>query len=135
MGEDGALHDDPTQRRFARWALIEANRTMSMVLAYKEGILETAMQDYDPVYVQSLTVGPLQIIGLPCAILRSCAQSILAQLGPGIWLAQHVNGTMMGSVLTCGSDEQLEGRLLSPVFERDVAGRLLTTVKEISSVT
>ncbi len=133
MGQGEEAADDPNQRKLARWALIEANRTMSMVMAFKEGILETSMQDYDPVYIQSMTVGPLTIVGLPCTVLGSCAQSILSQAGPGVWLAQAINGTMMGSVLTCSGDQGLEGRLLSSVFEREVAGRLLAEIQTMSS--
>ena len=132
MNVSGAPADE-VQRKFSKWAMIEANRTMSMVMAYKEGKLEAAMQDYDTVYVQSMQVGPLTIVGLPCAVLRNCAQHIVKQCGPNVWLAQGVNGTLMGSVLTCSGEEQIEGRLLSAVFERDVAGRLISSVIKASA--
>ena len=125
---DGAASQDDVQRKFARWATIEANRTMSMVMVFKEGLLETSMQDYDPVFIQSVSVGPLRIVGMPCAILKNCAHQIIHQTTPNTWLAQGVNGTLMGSVLTCGNEGSLQGRLLSAVFDRDVAGRLISSV-------
>lgn len=130
----GESTSDPSQQKFARWALIEANRTMSMVLAFKDGVLETAMQEYDPVYIQSLTIGPINIIGIPCAVLRACARHLASQAGPDVWFAQGVNGTLMGSIMTCGT-EQADGRLLSAVFERDVAGRLITGIMTATSGT
>ncbi len=132
MGANSSITDE-VQQKFSKWALIEANRTMSMVMAYKEGKLEVAMQEYDPVYVQSVRVGPLKIIGIPCAVLRNCARHIASQCGSNVWLAQGVNGTLMGSVLTCSGEQEIEGRLLSAVFERDVAGRLISSVIKASS--
>ena len=130
-GDAGA--QDEVQRKFARWAAIEANRTMSMVIAFKDGLLETSLQEYDPVFIQSVSVGPLCIIGMPCAILQNCAQHIISEASPDTWLAQGVNGTLMGSVLTCGHEETSHGRLLSAVFDRDVAGRLISSVIKAAS--
>ena len=127
MSMDEATQDE-MKRKFTRWALIEANRTMSIVMAHREGKLEAALQDYDPVCIQSLKIGPLQIVGIPCSVLRNCSRHILKELGENVWLAQGINGSLLGSVLTCSNDEQLEGRLLSAVYERDVAGRLIASI-------
>jgi hypothetical protein len=127
MGMDTGPQDE-MKRKFTRWALIEANRTMSIVMAHKEGLLEAAIGDYDPVYIQSLKIGPLKIVGIPCSVLRNCSRHILKEPGNSVWLAQNINGTLLGSVLTCSSADQLEGRLLSAVFERDAACRLIASV-------
>lgn len=120
---------DPAQRKLAKWSLIEANRTMSMVIAFKEGTLEAGLQAYDPVILQSISIGPVKIIGVPCCMLRNTAQQIMSKAGPGVWLAQGVNGTMMGSLFSSsGSMEDLRGRLLSPVFERDTADKLTNAI-------
>lgn len=127
-------HQDPSQRKLARWALIEANRTMSMVLAFKEGSLETALQAYDPTLIQSISIGPIRIIGVPCLMLRHTAQEIISQTAPEVWLAQGVNGTLMGSILSSGgAADDFRGRLLSPVFERSVADKLILSITQASS--
>jgi len=132
MSIDGKAADE-TQRKFARWALIEANRTMSTVMAYKEGKLEPALQQYDPVYVQSLKIGPLQIAGLPCSVLHNCASQIMQKCDKDIWLIQGVNGTLMGSLLTCGGETIDNARLLSAVYEREVAGRLISSLLKVTT--
>jgi hypothetical protein len=113
----------------AQWNLLEASRTMGLVIAYKEGFFEKAMHADEPQVVQSLRIGPITLLGVPCCVSRSAAQNIVERSASGVWLAQCVNGTMMGSTLTwedplCGSGFTLRG----PVFQGSVGEKLASAI-------
>lgn len=128
MNMSESQSDNPAQRIFSKWALIEANRTMSAAMAKEEGMLSESLNEYDPVLIQSLNIGPVSIIGVPCLMLGKCARHILQSAPPGTWLAQAVNGNMIGSLLSCNQEDGIRGRLLSPVFDRNAAQPIIAEI-------
>ncbi|MFU8779554.1 MAG: hypothetical protein ACNA71_00845 [Kiritimatiellia bacterium] len=125
---------DPDQCADARWSLIEANHAMSLAVAAKEGVLEATLRAYGPAVVQRLRVGPITIIGVPCYLSRHAARKIISQNVPGVWLAQCVNGTMLGSMLSCQDALHGTGFLLrGPAFEASVADDLTGAIMHASA--
>lgn len=93
-----------------------------VVLPITKQMIGEALYQYRRVSIQMMRIGATKLIGLPAMINPGCAMNLIIETDIDTWLAQCINGDMLGSVLDNQSDSGF--KLLSKYFAPET-GQLL----------
>lgn len=103
------------QQETAKWEVVKATDTLSLIRANEIGMIEKVLADSEPAEIQLMQIGNRQLLGMPGTIHPNCAQQLASSIGNDVWIAEGINGDLQGSILTStGDGYELQSALYAP---------------------